>query len=301
MKKVLVAGSLNMDLVVSVPRFPKPGETLLGSSYKEHIGGKGANQASAAALQGAPVSMWGMIGRDAHGQAIGRALESLSIQNALKTCEVHTGLALIEVSPEGQNRIVVVPGANGVFSPEEAQKQEDLIQSHDIILLQHEIPLSTNLAIAKIAKKYGKTVLLNPAPAAEISQEMLQYIDYLLPNEHELSLISGKPAENPDQILAAMLHLQSLGCPRIITTAGIQGAFFLRGQQFLHTAAPKMKAVDTTGAGDALCGSFAAHLARGETPEDSLKYAVWAASISVTRAGAFGSAGTFAEVEEALL
>lgn len=301
MKKVLVAGSLNMDLVVSVPRFPKPGETLLGLSYKEHIGGKGANQASAAALQGAPVSMWGMIGKDAHGQAIGQALERLSIQNALKTSGVHTGLALIEVSPEGQNRIVVVPGANGFFSPKEAQKQEGLIQTHDIILLQHEIPLQTNLAIAKMAKKYGKTVLLNPAPAAEISPEMLQCIDFLLPNEHELSLISGMPTENPEQILAAMLHLQRLGCPRIITTAGVQGAFFLRGKQILHTAAPKMQAVDTTGAGDALCGAFAAYLAKGESPEDSLKYAVWAASISVTRAGAFGSAGTFTEVKEALL
>ncbi|MGL4388884.1 MAG: ribokinase [Brevinema sp.] len=301
MKKVLVAGSLNIDLVVTVPRFNNPGETILGSSYMEHPGGKGANQASAVVLQNVPTTMWGRVGDDAHGMLITKKLKELNINSCLKISDSHTGLAFIEVAETGKNRIVVIGGANSSFVIDEFPYAEMLITEHDIILLQHEIPLDTNFKITKIARNQGKKILLNPAPAEKIPLEMLKLVDYLLPNEYELGLMSEMPTDTPEQIVEAMRFLQTKGCKNIITTAGIRGAFFLNGKDIIHIPAPKMNAIDTTGAGDSFCGAFAAYLARGFSDEESLKRAIWAASISVTRIGAFGSAGTFKEIEEALL
>ncbi|MGL5253600.1 MAG: ribokinase [Brevinema sp.] len=297
MKKVLVAGSINMDLVVGVDRFPNPGETLLGLHYNEYIGGKGANQASGAILQGVSTTLWGFMGEDAHAKKINTAAKALGINLIIHQSKHHTGLAMIEVSKEGQNRIVVVPGANYDFTVDEAKKHWDIIQNHDIIVLQHEIPLDTNLFIAQKAKDLGKTVILNPAPAMDIDQSIFKSIDYLIPNEHELSLLTGINTDSDEGILNGMLHLSGKGVKCIITTLGARGACYLEGDKMQFLVAPKVKAIDTTGAGDAFIGSFAAYLAKGLTLEQAIQHALIAASIGVTRVGAFGSAGSETEVE----
>lgn len=300
MKKILIAGSLNMDLVLRVPRFPNPGETVLGISVVEHIGGKGCNQASACALQKAPTTMWGCVGNDAYGKTITEGLKNLAIHTEISKEVVSTGLALIEVSEEGQNRIVVIPGANACFSQEYASLGKNLLDTHDILLLQNEIPLKVNCFLAQEAKKRGKIVLFNPAPASPLADSELAFFDYLLPNEHELGIISGMQTKNTSQIKDAMVSLKKRGANCIITTMGDQGVLCLE-ETFLHIPSLKVKLADTTGAGDAFAGSFAAYLSKGLPLEECLLRAVCAASISVTRFGAFASAGSEKEVSEVRL
>lgn len=295
MKKVLIAGSLNMDLVLRVARFPIPGETLLGDDFSEHIGGKGANQASACALQGVPTTLWGCLGQDGYGDIISLALKRLSIKEAVGRKEIHTGLAVIEVCPDGQNRIVIARGANAKFTAEEAKKRLSLLDENDILVLQNEIPVEASALLINEAKKRDKTVIFNPAPALAINPDLLPLIDYLIPNEHELSLAAQMPTDDPKQIKNAMEALYQKGVGCIITTLGSKGSLCYNGQ-FTSVPAVAVKAVDTTGAGDSFVGAFAAYLAQDAPLGECLSKASYAASLSVTRSGAFGSAGSRQEI-----
>ncbi|MGL5721018.1 MAG: ribokinase [Brevinema sp.] len=298
MKKVLVAGSLNMDLTALVQRFPNSGETVQGFSFEEHIGGKGANQASACVLQNVHTTLWGMVGSDSYGNEITEKVKKLGINSQLTQTQSRTGLAIIEVADKGHNRIVIIPGANATFTVEEALSKQHLIEEHDIIVLQHEIPLDTVQFIASHARKMQKTVILNPAPAVELSDELLKNIDYIIPNEHELSTIAGMPATTDDEIKAAMLHLLTKGVGCVITSLGSRGLCYTENKQINFISAIQVQAVDSTGAGDALIGAFAAYLAKGHSLQEALGYASYGASISVTRFGAFAAAGTEQEIRD---
>ncbi|MGL5722499.1 MAG: ribokinase [Brevinema sp.] len=300
MKKVLVAGSINIDLTVSVLRFVLPGETIQGKDFNEIIGGKGANQASACALQNIDVTFWGKIGQDNYGDLGERALQSLGINTVLEKEPQTTGIAMIEVTSDGQNRIVVVPGANACFTVDTVRKFYNLLEEHDIVVLQNEIPPDTSAFIIMEAKKLGKTVIVNPAPAQPMSSELLQNIDYLIPNEHELSIVAQMPTQNDEEIKKAMIHLRDQGVGCVITSLGARGLCYLNSSEIHYLSSTKVNAIDTVGAGDSLIGAFAAYLAKGLSLEDALSYAGCAAALSVTRRGAFGSAGSEQEIEQIL-
>ncbi len=291
--KVLVIGSLNMDLVAFVDRMPLEGETILGNELKTFIGGKGANQASAVALQGVDVTMWGFVGEDNFGDHIINNIKDLGIISEVDKVNTSTGTALIEKDAKGLNRIVVIPGANGMFTVEKALDKIHLLDDHDIVVMQFEIPIPTIEYIASESKKRGKIVIINPAPALAISEELMSNIDYIIPNEHELSIITNQPTETLEQIQSAVESLSKKGIPHTITTLGSKGVFV---NGYIVDAKNTIP-VDTTGAGDAFIGGFTGALAKGLSIDESVKHANKVAAISVSRYGAFGSAGSFEEAK----
>ncbi len=212
--KVLVAGSLNMDLIVHVDRMPKEGETLLGSSLKTHIGGKGINQASASALQGVETAMFGVVGNDDFGNEILKSSEKLGIKSFISRSDDSTGTAIIEKDADGKNRIVVIPGANSHCVMEDF----GILDDYSIIVMQFEIPIPTVEKIAENAKKQNKLVILNPAPAFKMSDELLSNIDILIPNEHELGIVSGKSTDTFAEIESAAAYLIQKGVPEVLVT-----------------------------------------------------------------------------------
>lgn len=193
MKKILVVGSFMTDLVVQTERLPKNGETLIGQSFNQFVGGKGANQAVAAARLGAPVTMIGKVGTDAFGTEHIESLknESVGCSNVFRTDRSKTGIGSITLDSQGNNRIIVIPGANMELTEEEIRQSENLIADSDIIILQCEIPMAVNYLTAELAKKYGKTVILNPAPAQKIDKQYIDKIDMIVPNEMEAALLTG--------------------------------------------------------------------------------------------------------------
>ena len=299
MKKVLIIGSINMDLVAQIDRFPNAGETIKGNDFKYHPGGKGANQASACVKQSTPTSILGKIGNDIYGQNMMKVITSLGIQPYITQTEGSTGIAVIEVSKTtGENRIIIIGGANDNFTLEEIDEYKKLINQHDIIVLQLEIPIAICERIAIEAKTQGKIVILNPAPGYPLSDTFLKNIDFLIPNEHELSIVSNLPTNTTLEIEKAMVALLDKGVKCVITTLGSSGYCYTLDKSIVYYSAEKVTAIDTTGAGDSFIGSFAAYYAKGFTIVDALSHASISASISVTRHGAFGSAGSEEEVKK---
>lgn len=296
MKKVLVIGSINVDLVIKVDKFPLPGETLKGSSFIQHPGGKGANQASAAIKQNILTTLWGKIGLDSYGIEMSNYITNLGINPFLQTVDTSTGTAFIEISKEGQNRIIIIGGANDQFTTQDIDTNISLIDDHDIIVLQFEIPLDVCTKVINEAHKKNKIIICNPAPAFPIDSALFPKINYLIPNEHELSIISSLPTENNEQIEQAMLSLKEKGVGTVITTLGNKGFCYTNNNKIHYQLPHNVSVVDTTGAGDSFVGSFAAYLAKEYSLEKALNHANTAASISVTRFGAFASAGSEEEV-----
>ncbi|SCZ26120.1 MULTISPECIES: ribokinase [unclassified Pseudomonas] len=297
--KVVVIGSLNMDLVTRAPRLPRGGETLIGESFSTIPGGKGANQAVAAARLGAEVSMVGCVGNDAYGEQLRGGLLAEGIDClAVSVVEGASGVALIVVDDNSQNAIVIVAGANGALTAEVLDSVDEVLQSADVIICQLEVPDATVGHALKRARELGKIVILNPAPASHtLPADWYACIDYLVPNESEAAVLSGLAVDSLETAEAAAAHLIAAGAGKVIVTLGAQGLMFANGASFEHFPAPRVKAVDTTAAGDTFVGGFAAALASGKSEVDAIRFGQAAAALSVTRPGAQPSIPTLLEVQ----
>ena len=297
--KVVVVGSLNMDLVTRAERLPRPGETLIGESFATVSGGKGANQAVASARLGAEVSMVGCVGADGYGEQLRAALLAEQIDcQALTTVEGSSGVALIVVDDSSQNAIVIVAGANGLLTSDVVKGFDPVLQAADVIICQLEVPLQTVGYTLKRGRELGKTMILNPAPASSpLPADWYASIDYLIPNESEASALSGLPVDSLETAEAAASRLIAAGAGKVIITLGAQGSLFANGQSFEYFPAPKVKAVDTTAAGDTFVGGFAAALAVGKSEAEAIRFGQAAAALSVTRAGAQPSIPTLSDVQ----
>lgn len=295
--RVLVVGSLNMDLVVNAPRLPQAGETILGGNFSTFPGGKGANQAVAAARIGAAVTMVGSVGRDAFGTQLLQTLARDGIDtSSISALEGQpTGIALITVDALGRNTIVVASGANACLTPQHLQQAQSAFAAADVLILQLETPLPTVRAALEAAHRHGCLVVLNPAPACTLDPELLRGVDYLIPNEGEALQVAGSSS-----LEDAIQKLSFLGVKNLIITLGAQGALLVTpGGRATFPAFP-VNAVDTVAAGDAFVGTFSASLAAGISPQDAIRWANAAAAISVTRHGAQPSLPTRDEVRQFL-
>jgi ribokinase len=296
MKPIIVVGSSNTDLVVSVNRLPNEGETVMGESLLRFAGGKGANQAVAAARAGAPVAFAGALGTDSFADETVRGFDEDGLDlHYLKRIEaVPSGTALIAVDSKGQNRIIVVPGANNHVFPGDI-KQIDF-SKFGIAVFQLEIPHESVWLGLRRAKAAGCRTILNPAPASEIPPDIFRDIDYLIPNQHELEMIAGTGDSLKDQVNA----VRDRGVQNLVVTLGKRGACCFGPDREIEVVAPDFPAVDTTGAGDCFCGVFAAALSRSFTVEEALLHAVTGASISVGRPGAQASYVCWEEIRATL-
>ncbi|KPN71731.1 ribokinase [Neisseria sp. 83E34] len=289
--KIVVIGSINMDLVTSSPRFPQPGETLLGMGFHQYMGGKGANQAVAAARLGAKVSLIGAVGSDHFGQALLDNLRKEQVNtDAVRIIQDQpSGMANITVA-EGDNHIIVVSGANFSLTPADVHNEEQRIADADVVMAQLETPLDTVIAGAKLAKKYGKPFILNPAPAQKLPQELINLTSLLTPNAYELAISLGL-SEN----LSPEEMLRQSPC-QVVMTLGSKGALFNDETGAQHSQPSfKVTPVDTTGAGDTFNSTLAVFLKQGL--HEAVKKACAAAAISVTRPGAQGGMPLYKELE----
>ncbi|QGZ63166.1 ribokinase [Paraburkholderia acidisoli] len=292
MARVVVVGSINMDMVVATETFPRLGETLFGTRFSTHPGGKGANQAVAAARLGAQVTMIGCVGDDAFGAELKATLAREGVDTRhVKTGAAATGIASITLSG-GDNAIIIVPGANHELSPADLDRASDVFAQADVILAQLETPIDTVLHAARLAREHGKPFFLNPAPAVPLSDELLALTTLLTPNEHELATALQTPEAAWADTLARLPG-------RIAMTHGKEGAYFTEraeaGGALVHQPGFRVNAVDSTGAGDTFNGALAAfwHLGMRE----AVRRANAAGALSVTRAGAQGGMPTLAELE----
>lgn len=300
MKRVLVVGSLNADLVVRLERFPAAGETVPGTAFAVHPGGKGGNQACAAARLGAAVFMVGRVGRDANGRLLLESLETAGVDctHVVEDPAAPTGTALIEIDASGQNRIVVVPGANGQVRPGDVDEVAGLMDGDTLVLLQLEIPLPAVSRALHLARERGARVILDPAPARPGVEHLLPLADTVTPNESELAALAGVPtARDRGEARRQALSLLDLGARVVVAKRGSEGALLVRKEDERFCPAPKVAVVDTTAAGDAWNGAFAAALAEGRSDDDAGQFATDAAALSVTRPGAQPSMPTREELD----
>jgi ribokinase len=298
--KLLVIGSLNMDLVVNVPQMPKVGETILGENFKAVAGGKGANQAFAASKLCAEVYMLGKIGTDEYGQALLDSLNSAGVntEGIEKQSGTHTGLASICVNSDGDNSIVVIPGANNTCSKEYIYRHISLIEMCDIVILQLEIPFDVVSYIIEIAKKMNKTVILNPAPAPNsLPDSMLAKVDIITPNETELQKLTGMETNSINEIKKAAKVLLDKGVKTVIVTWGDKGAVLATNNQFKVFPTTEVRVVDTTAAGDTFTAAIAVAISENKTLGEAIEFANRVAAVVVTREGAQTSIPTKDEVE----
>lgn len=287
---ICVVGSLNMDLVMRTPHLPAPGETISGGPFATHPGGKGANQAVAAARLGAAVAMVGRVGGDAFGARLRTELTEadIDIRQVVTLPDMASGVALIAVEASGQNSIIIAPGANGALTPADVEAAGPTITAARVLLLQLETPLPAVQRAAELAHATGTLVLLNPAPAQPLPAELLAQVDYLIPNEQEAALLLGETiATGADAAGAAQRLCAQTGVGGVVITLGAQGALLAQAQtepQFVP--AHPVAVVDTTAAGDAFVGAFAVALAEGRTPAEAMRWGNAAGALAVTTAGA---------------
>jgi ribokinase len=298
---VFVAGSINQDFVLSVERRPAPGETVTDARLATHNGGKGANQAAAAALLGASVAFLGRVGDDGFGGPLIRSLADKGVDTTLvqEAPDSSTGAAFITVTPDGENAITVAPGANRRLTTEDVDDASESIGEARVLVAQMEIPHEVVLRAVEVAAASGTRVLLNLAPPFEVPRVLLEKLDPLVINEHEAAFLLGERVEGVDGALDAAPRLLALGPGSVVVTLGEDGAVFSDGESAQHLTAPNVEVVDTTGAGDAFVGALAARLAAGAPLKDAVAYAVRAGAAAVTEAGAQGALPT-PEVVEAL-
>ena len=288
---VVVVGSVHVDLQVEVPRLPQPGETVLGTGHRRTPGGKGANQAVAAALAGQPVTLIGRVGDDPDGQLARSeiAARGVDVSRLSADPEHHTGVALITVDGSGRNQIAVSPGASGRLSPQDVARHSDVIAAARVLLVQLEVPIETVLAAVDRAGA-RTTVVLNPAPALALPPELLRRVDLLVPNLIELGQLAGAPEPaGLARITRAARALAGRAGARVVVTRGAAGALLVDGAQAIPVPGEPAKVVDTTGAGDAFCGTLAGALAAGQPLPVAVAAANRFAAASTTRPGAFAS------------
>jgi len=301
--KIAVVGSLNMDLIVQAPRIPGPGETILGAQDLVRApGGKGANQAHAAALLGAQVSMIGRVGGDDFGSQLLDSLKAAGadISNIHRDPAASTGVALIVVDSTGQNSIVVSSGANKRLSPEDIEAAKDTIIHADVLLLQLETPIETVRYAAQVAAQNNVTVVLNPAPARHLPEDLLRLVDVMVPNESEALLLAGMSISDNSRVHDAAASLRKLGVRALIVTMGGKGAALILDEGMTIYPTIEVPPVDTTGAGDAFSSALSVALAEGKSLADAIRFGNIAGALSVTKLGAQTSMPLRAEVEDLL-
>ena len=285
--RIAVVGSANIDLTTFADRFPKPGETIFGQNFDLGFGGKGANQAVAAKLCGADVSMVARVGSDLFGPATIKNFESLGIDAAhVKQLNgVSSGVAPIFVEPSGQNRIIVVKGANDKLTPADVDGAGEMLKEADCIVLQFEIPLETVYHTVQFAKRHRVRCIVNPAPAQAIDLKALDGLDYFIPNESESETITGIPVKTPEDAKKCAQKLLASGVQRVLITLGAQGALLAGGDGMHHLPPFSVQSVDSTGAGDAFIGSFATFLGEGLPEHEAVQRANLYAGLSTTGVG----------------
>lgn len=301
LKPIVVVGSINLDLVARAQHIPRPGETVIGSDFQTFYGGKGANQAVAAAKLGHPTFMVGNVGDDSFGPQLRQALEDVGVKtDAVQTVSGSSGVALITIGTAGENNIVVVPGANALLTPEQVENAAPILRQAGFILAQLEIPLETVLYLADFAFKHGIPLMLDPAPARDLPASLLKNANWLTPNESETEILvkTDVRADDRTSTSAAAERLLAAGPRHVLLKLGAHGCLIAerdKPQQIIP--AFSINAVDSTAAGDAFNAAFAVGLLRGESPSESARFACAVAAISVSRHGAQQSMPTLEEVE----
>lgn len=301
MADVFVIGSINQDFVLNVERRPEPGETVTDAQLSKGNGGKGANQAAAAALLGARVAFLGRVGDDGFGEPLVEALAEKGVDTSLieATPGSSTGTAVITVTPDGENDITVAPGANRSLTTEDVDAAAEAIEGSRVLVAQMEVSPEVVQRAVEVAVSHGVRAVVNLAPPFGVPRELLEQLDPLVVNEHEAAFLLGERVEGVDGAISAAGELLALGPKSVVITVGKDGAVFSDGDSTKHLPAPEVDVVDTTGAGDAFVGALAASLARDESLEFAVAYAVRAGAAAVTREGAQGALPT-TDVVEAL-
>ncbi len=299
--RVVVVGSLNVDLVVGLERMPAPGETVMGETLERHPGGKGLNQAVAAARLGARVSMIGTVGSDDSGVWLQGIVCTEGIDaTGIISADGPSGTALIEVDPTGMNRIVVIAGANAALTAADVTAAINAIDGVAVVLTQGEIPLEAITAAMAAGRACGARTILNPAPVRDYPASLLALVDFLVPNEHEAAHLSGLPTDSLVDASEAARHFTGEGVPNAIITRGARGAVWVSPSSSGSVPAYRVTPVDTVAAGDAFCGGLAAALASGDPLPVALRWASAAGALATTIAGAVPSLPTRDAVEQLL-
>ncbi|MBM3940095.1 MAG: ribokinase [SAR202 cluster bacterium] len=285
---VVVLGAVNMDLVVTVPRLPAPGETLIGGPFVTTPGGKGANQAVAAARMGARTTFVGRVGVDAHGASLLDSMraDGIDVGQIAIDPDASSGVALITVAARGDNTVIAVPGANGRCDGAEARRAAGLMREADVLLLQMEVPPAVSLAAAREAKRLGKRVVMNPAPAAHLPADAYALFDCLTPNETEAQAFVGYAIDGPGAGERAARELVARGASTAVVTLGARGIAYATQDLVGALPAFSVDAVDTVACGDAFAGAFAAALAEGQPFVATLRWGMAAGALCATRRGA---------------
>lgn len=303
--RLLVVGSLSIDLVLEVPRLPAKGETIIGSSFETFCGGKGNNQTVAAARAGADVMLLGKTGQDEYGQRLRDTLigEGVDITHLMADSTQKTGIANIWVGPTGENSIVIVPNSNHALRPQDITDRAEIFTSAAVVLMQLESPFDTVAQAAQLGRQHGAKVVLNPAPApidGKLPEQILRNLDFIVPNETECELLTGIAPNDETQCHKALDALLALGVETAIITLGERGAVYkTRGMSApIYKAAHKVEVKDTTAAGDAFCGALCGAMAAGKSLDIALDYALAAGSLACTKSGAVPSLPDKAAIEK---
>lgn len=300
--RICVVGAANIDLVSFTPRQPVMGETLHGTSFLLGHGGKAANQAVAAARLGAHSSLVAKLGQDIFGEGYLKHLRAagVDVSHVVLTPEAFSGTAAIAVDPDGRNAIIVVAGANGLLRPADIETAGETLTNADVVVCQLEVPVETTLAALRLARRAGVPTVLNPAPALpRFPDELYAAADVFCPNEYEAFMLADKPVETLADAENVARLLLARGPRAVILTLGDRGSLLAAGDEVLYVAAPKVKAIDTTGAGDAYVGSLAFGMAQGKPLPECMKFATRVASFSVQKAGTQASYPTWDELAAA--
>lgn len=287
MKEICVVGSLNIDMAITAPRIPPMGETIHGTGFMTSPGGKGANQAVAAARLGGKVKMIGFVGNDLFGGSLKKNLEENGIDTGLVgTAEgVPTGVAVIVVK-EGDNFIILDSGANNSNTAESVKSSAEAISGADMVLLQHEIPQAAVEKAIELARANGTKVLLNPAPARPLEDRLLKQLDIIVPNESECAFITGLPVNSVSDAEKSVEFLMKKGVPQVVVTMGEKGVIYNRNEEIVYKQAQKVEPVDTTAAGDSFIGALAVALTSGKSIDEAVDFAGVVAAVTITRRGA---------------
>lgn len=298
MAKITVLGSLVMDNVAKMEKFPAEGETVLGYSLELFPGGKGANQCVSVARLGGDVEMIGMLGKDENGDTFRKILKEEGIKSDnVFSCDKPTAVAQIQINNQGQNRICVIPSANYEFSFEDLDRVDEIIRNTELLIFQLEMRLDVTKEAIKRAHKYGVKVLLNPAPAVPLDEEILGIVDYLTPNETELSILTGLPTDTDEEVIAAANKLIALGTKNIVATLGSRGAMIANANGAEIVSGYKVKAIDTVAAGDSFNGALAVALTEGKSLKEAVAFANAMGALTVQKQGAIPSLHTRKQVE----
>lgn len=299
MSKITVVGSLNMDLVVRTPKIPVMGETIIGSGFMTSPGGKGANQAVAAARLGGKVVMIGCVGNDIFGRDLIANMQVSNVETAYIRIldDVSTGVAVIVIK-DGNNSIIVDSGANFLLSPQMIEEAEEIVKACELLIVQLEIPLETVDKAINLAKKHNKKVLLNPAPAQKLSDELLGKLDIITPNETECEIITGLEIKSIEDAKVAVKFLKNKGIPQVVITMGGKGVVYNSGEEIRHKAINPVVVVDTTAAGDSFSGALAVALSQGNSIDEAVDFGSIVGAMTVTKKGAQTSLPTIEEVNK---